>query len=488
MRLTKLAQICGELIYHEENKEREILFLCSDSRLSKDGCLFFCLTGNEYDGHDYAYDAVRKGAVAVVTEKRLPLDVPQLLVEDSRKALALYAAVFYGNPAENMQIIGVTGTNGKTTVTYMLRSILEQAGKKVGVIGTLGIEYGLTKIPSPLTTPDPVELHEILARMYASGVEYVLMEVSAHAIHYNKIYGIPFAAGVFTNCTQDHLDFFKTMEAYTAVKSEWLIRLSAPVVILNGDDETGRQIGKRRLAQGGNVTYYGLTSPADAFAIITDETLSATEALLNVNDKLCRITLSMTGRHNVYNALAAASCAMSLGVSVSAIAKGLCGLQGVKGRLQRTGSFHGAEIFVDFAHTPDGLEKSLTALRLHCKGRLICLFGCGGNRDSAKRPIMGEIAAKKADFSVLTSDNPRYEDQMDILSAIEKGYRRYSLNYVIVPDRKSAIAYAVDMLKEKDILLVAGKGGETGQEIMGIKYPFDDNDIIEKIIREKQGD
>ncbi|MBO5480687.1 MAG: UDP-N-acetylmuramoyl-L-alanyl-D-glutamate--2,6-diaminopimelate ligase [Clostridia bacterium] len=488
MRLTKLAQIYGELIYHEENKEREILFLCSDSRLSKDGCLFFCLTGNDYDGHDYAYDAVRKGALAIVTEKRLPLAVPQILVEDCRKALALYAAVFYGCPAENMQIIGVTGTNGKTSVTYMLRSILEQAGKKVGVIGTLGIEYGLTKMQSSLTTPDPVELHEILARMYASGVEYVLMEVSAHAIHYNKIYGIPFAAGVFTNCTQDHLDFFKTMERYAAVKSEWLIDLSAPVVILNGDDETGRQIGKRRLAKGGGVTYYGLTSPADAFAIITDETLCATEALFNVNDKLCRITLSLTGRHNVYNALAAASCAMALGVSVSAVAKGLCGLQGVKGRLQRTGSFRGAEIFVDFAHTPDGLEKSLTALRLHCKGRLICLFGCGGNRDTAKRPIMGEIAAKKADFCVLTSDNPRYEDQMDILSAIEKGYRRYSLNYVIVPDRKSAIAYAVDMLKEKDILLVAGKGGETGQEIMGIKYPFDDNDIIEKIIREKQGD
>ena len=207
--------------------------------------------------------------------------------------------------------------------------------------------------------------------------------------------------------------------------------------------------------------------------------------MLNISDRLCRVSLALTGRHNVYNALAAATCATALGADSRAVAKGLMDLKYVRGRLEYAGEFQGGDVFVDFAHTPDGLEKSLAALRLHCKGRLICLFGCGGNRDKSKRPLMGETAAKQCDFSVLTSDNPRYEDPLDILSEIEKGYRRFSMKYVVVPEREKAIYYALERLQKGDVLLVAGKGGEEYQEIRGIKYPFNDNDIIEKIRKEK---
>ena len=224
---------------------------------------------------------------------------------------------------------------------------------------------------------------------------------------------------------------------------------------------------------------------ADAFAIVTDESLSGSACMMNINDTLCRVSLRLLGEHNVYNALAAATCAVELGVSARHVAAGLNGLKEVEGRLQRIGCFQGGEIYVDFAHTPDGLQRTIDTLKKHCKGRLICLFGCGGNRDKTKRPIMGEIVAKKADFAILTSDNPRYEDPLDIIAGIEKGYRRFSAKYVIVPDRKRAIDYGIDILQNGDVLLVAGKGGEQYQEIMGIKYPFNDHDIIAKTLFEK---
>ena len=272
------------------------------------------------------------------------------------------------------------------------------------------------------------------------------------------------------------------MRDYKNAKSGLFLDGVCPLAILNGDDETGRELGEVRF---GKTVYYGLNTPVDAFAIVTHETLTKSECMLNINDKLCRVSLSFTGRHNIYNALASATCAVELGIELSAVSSGLRMLNGVRGRLQQVGEWNGGNVFVDFAHTPDGLEKSLSALKTHCKGKLICLFGCGGNRDKTKRPIMGETVAKRADFCVLTSDNPRYEDPLDIISDIEKGYRRFSVKYVVIQKREQAIRYALDMIKKGDILLVAGKGGEDYQEIMGIKYPFNDNDIIEKIIHEK---
>jgi len=456
--------------------------LSADSRLVKKGDLFFCLTGGSLDSHAFAKEALERGAVALVVQRLLDLPAVQIVVENSRSAMSLLSCAFYGNPSKDLKIVAITGTNGKTTTAHMLASVLETAGKRTGVIGTLGISYGKKKIAPELTTPDPIFLQEVLSDMRLDGMEYVVMEVSAHALHYQKTLGMVFAACVFTNLSQDHLDFFQSMQSYARAKATLFEDELCPLAVINGDDEVGREFIKSRKAP---VAIYAIDSPAEAFAVVTSEGLYGSEFMLNLSDELCRISLSMTGKHNVYNALATATCARELGISLSEIKKGLEKVRAVDGRLERVERFHGGDVFVDFAHTPDGLEKSLSALKAHCKGKLICLFGCGGNRDKTKRPLMGEIAAKKADFGILSSDNPRYEDPLDVIADIEKGYRRFSKNYVVVPDREKAIDYALDLLGKGDILLVAGKGGEEYQEIMGIKYPFNDHDIIDRILVKK---
>ena len=483
MRLSMLLEgLEAKILGGKGCENTEIAALAFDSRQVVVDSLFFCLKGGSADGHAFASDALKKGAAALVVERALDIDLPQVLVEDTRRALSVISGNFYGNASHRLKVIGITGTNGKTTTAHMLAAALDAAGKKVGIIGTLGVKYVDKILPSSLTTPDPVFLQKTLSDMRINGVEYVVMEVSAHALYYRKIAGMRFAACIFTNFTQDHLDFFKDMGAYKTAKSALFAEEICPIAILNGDDKVGREFGAMRH----NTLYYGLNTPSDAFAIITHERLGGIECIFNINDELVRASLAFTGRHNVYNALAALTCATALGVDIEKAAQGFKALKGVSGRLERVGRIHGAEVFVDFAHTPDGLEKSLAALKLHAKGRLICLFGCGGNRDKTKRPLMGMAVAKKCDFAILTSDNPRFEDPLDILADIEKGYRRFSTKYVVVPDRAKAIEYAIDLLREGDILLVAGKGGEYYQDIMGIKYPFYDNDIIEKIIRKKE--
>ncbi|MBE5751259.1 MAG: UDP-N-acetylmuramoyl-L-alanyl-D-glutamate--2,6-diaminopimelate ligase [Clostridia bacterium] len=494
MRLSKLVRAVRgcEMVYGSP-WERDIEQLSTDSRTVRQGALFFCLVGKNADGHSYAADAVKYGAVAVVVERKLDIAVPQLLVKDTRLALALIASVFYGEPSERLKVVGITGTNGKTTTAHMLASIFEASGKKTGLIGTLGVRYADKYFPADLTTPDPIPLQKTLSEMVAAGVQYVVMEVSAHALYYKKTAGVRFAACIFTNATQDHLDFFGDMQTYKEAKGELFLSSVCPIAVLNGDDPFGRELGKRREREqetksewGVKTCYYALQTPADAFAIITDESMDGTECVLNIDDGLCRVSLALAGRHNVYNALAAAVCAVEMQIDAERIAAGLMRLKRVNGRLERAGEYRGARIFVDFAHTPDGLKQSLQTLRVHCKGRLICLFGCGGNRDKEKRPLMGEVAAKYCDFAILTSDNPRYEDPLDILSEIERGYRRFSMRYVVVPERKKAMEYAIESLRTGDILLVAGKGGEDYQEIMGIKYPFNDHDIITEIVEEQR--
>ncbi|MBQ7913525.1 MAG: UDP-N-acetylmuramoyl-L-alanyl-D-glutamate--2,6-diaminopimelate ligase [Clostridia bacterium] len=478
MRLSKLAETLeGEYV----GGEAEIAALNVDSRKKVKNALFICVSGENVDSHELVAEAVRGGAVAFVTEKRLQVDLPQIVVKDSRAALGLVASAFYGNPARRLKMIGVTGTNGKTTTAHMLASILRATGKKVGIIGTLGVTYANKRLPANLTTPDPIELNEALADMLIHGVEYVVMEVSAHALYYKKIEGVTFVACIFTNLTQDHLDFFASMEEYAKAKQVLFSTKICDLAILNGDDKLGRQIGEAFEKEGGKSFYYGLETPSDCFAVITDESLDGTECMLNINDELCRVSLPLFGIYNVYNALAAASCATLLGVG-KGVKKGLFALKSVCGRMERVSSLRGGEIFIDFAHTPDGLEKSLSALKKHCRGRLICVFGCGGNRDADKRPLMGETAAKNTHFSILTSDNPRYEDPLDIITEIEKGYRRFSTRYVIVPDRRKAIAYALETLQKEDVLLIAGKGGEEYQEVMGIKYPFNDYTVVEELL------
>lgn len=475
MRLKKLA---AELPAMKLSSDAEVKGLCADSRVATEGDAFFCFRGTRGDSHEYAEEAVERGAAAIVCERELPLSCPQLIVPDGREAMARISAAFYGHPERNMKCVGVTGTNGKTTITHMIFNILSGCGVKAGLIGTLGAKYADRVIAPALTTPDPVFLFSLLADMKKAGTEVVVMEISAHALALKKECPIVYDVGVFTNLTRDHLDFFGDMEAYGAAKAKMFDRGRCRYGVLNADDMFSRSL--ERIC--GEYITYGLETPAEAFAVVEQENLRGSKIVLNVSDELCEAALSMTGRHNVSNALAAACAARRLGASAEEIARGLEETKGVNGRLEWVSSCRGADIFVDFAHTPDGLEKSLVALKEHCRGRLVVLFGCGGNRDSGKRAEMGERAAKLCDFGVITSDNPRFEDPCAIMAEIEKGYRRVSDKYVAVEQREKATEYALNMLQEGDVLLVAGKGGETYQEIMGIKYDYNDKAVIESIL------
>ncbi len=456
----------------------EFTGLCTDSNKVKKGDLFFCYKGNEFDSHKYAEEAVAGGAVALICEKKTECDVPQIIVSDGRSAIAPSARAFYGFADDKLKLVGITGTNGKTTTSYMLSSIFECAGRKAGVIGTLGISYADKIISPELTTPDPIYLHSVLADMVKCGVEYVFMEVSAHAIYFDKIEGLKFEVGIFTNCTQDHLDFFGNMHDYSECKKSFFTEKRCKYAVVNSDDKTGEQI----IRNFKSVVSYGLKNPADVFAVDIEESLKSTSFVINLFDELYEINLKITALHNVYNAMSASACAKLLGVDTADIADGLAKLKSVTGRLELVARFNGADIFVDFAHTPDGLEKSLQALKKLCKGKLYCLFGCGGNRDKTKRPIMGRIAGENSDFCIVTSDNPRYEDPYEIITEIEAGLKPLNKKYVTVTERETATEYAINLLEKGDILLVAGKGGEYYQEIMGIKHSYNDATVIKRII------
>lgn len=456
----------------------EIAGICSDSRRVRQGDLFVCYEGEKEDSHEHAAEACARGAAAVVCSRELGLDVPQVIAKDGRAAVAMLARNFYSFPDKKLKIIGITGTNGKTTTTYMLKSIFEADGANCAVIGTLGVAYANKFVSPELTTPDPIFLYSLLDDMVKCGVEYVFMEVSAHALYFGKVDGIFFTAAIFTNLTQDHLDFFGDMKSYADSKKLLFSKERSRLAIINSDDEFGAEL----MAERQDALTYGLENPADTFAIDLSEDIDGTSFVINISDELYDIRLNMPAIHNVYNALAAATCAHALGVSTEAVAEGLSVLKGVSGRLECVAKFRGANIFVDFAHTPDGLEKSLSCLKKLCDNRLYCLFGCGGNRDTTKRPIMGEIAGRYADFIIITSDNPRFEDPFDIITSIEEGVRKTNVPYVTISDREMATEYAINLLKEGDTLLVAGKGGETYQEIMGIKHSYNDNTVIRKII------
>jgi len=478
MKLTELVrEVKGGYIV---GGDAEVSSLCTDSRLSGEGDIFFCFPGTHTDSHKFAMEAAERGVAAIVAERKSDVSCPQLIVPSGREAMARISAAFYGHPEKKMKIVGVTGTNGKTTVCNMICAILKAAGIKAGVIGTLGAEYGEHKLEPVLTTPDPAFLFSVLADMQKDGVECVAMEVSAHALALKKECPITYDVAVFTNLTRDHLDFFGDMTAYGNAKKSLFTSERCRFAVLNSDDDFSRKL------TGVPHETYGLDNPADCFAVPERENLRGSRVMINLNDDLIETELKMTGRHNISNALAAACAARRLGADASAISRGLSSLEGVNGRLEWVASAHGADIFVDFAHTPDGLKKSLGALRPHCKGKLFVLFGCGGNRDRGKRAKMGETAAKLSDFAVITSDNPRYEDPCTIISEIEKGYAAVSKHYVSIEDREKATAYAVGRLSEGDVLLVAGKGGETYQEIMGIKYSYDDKNVIRSLLGKKQ--
>lgn len=452
----------------------------TDSNSVVSGSLFICIKGKDFDGHGFIRQVEKYGAVAIVTEKKIDTLLTQIVVKNSRAAMSILAAEYFGRVDKKMRLIAVLGTNGKTTTTHVIKNVLENSGVKCGVIGTLGTFYGDKFKEATLTTPDPLELHKTLSEMYRDGVKTAIMEVSAHAVFFDKIKGLKFAAAVFTNFSQDHLDFFDDMESYKRAKLRFFKENECGFIVTNSDDAVGREIAEIK----SDVITYGINNPADVFAIDVSCDENGSKFVINLFDCIYDVKIKLMGYFNVYNSLAAACVAALLGVKTKKVIEGLKNTDVVSGRLEKV--FDGDyKIYVDYAHTPDGLEKALFALRKSAKKRLVCLFGCGGNRDRSKRFAMGKISAVNADFTVITSDNPRYEDPMDIICDVEKGVLSVSKNYISIEDREEAVRYAIDSLKTGDVLLIAGKGSEKYQEILGIKKPYNDKDTVVEYIRGK---
>ncbi len=484
MKLSELAKSAVHEVIRTVG-ECEIENITMDSRVENRNGLFFCVTGARFDGHTFAAQAIRNGAVALIVERYLEeLNVPQIVVYSTRKAMPLMAAAFFGYPARKLRMLGVTGTKGKTTTSFLIKSIMEAAGFKVGLIGTTGNMIGNEYIKSEFTTPEPIELHRTLRQMVDAGVDVVSMEVSAHALEMGRLEGITFEAGCYTNFSQDHLDFFGTMERYFQCKKSFFTPKWLNNAAFNADEETTPCI-----LDGIKVPYstYGICENADIYARdieINENGVSFLVKLFSLKE--FPIRLSLTGMFNVYNALAATAVGLICGVGPDEIKKGLENVTSVPGRAEMLDTHTEYKVLLDYSHSPDALENILSAVKAFCRGRIICLFGCGGDRDQGKRPMMGEIAGRMADFSILTSDNPRTEDPMEILNAIEEGIKKTDGKYTVIENRREAIRYALGYAKEGDIVILAGKGHETYQEIMGIKRPFNEKTVVKELLEEMQ--
>ena len=461
----------------------EVLDICLNSKEVISGSLFFARKGHNQNGEDYIKEAFLNGAVAVITENEKLLEIYSnklvIVVKDISFAINKIAYKFFKPNKKRVKVLGVVGTNGKTTTIHILRSILSKAGYNCGIIGTLGIEYANKVIEPSLTTPDSIELYKNLMNMANENVDYCIMEVSAHAIEQKRVDLIKFEGLIFTNCTHDHLDYFKTFENYKNVKKSIFNKRHTKIAVINVDDKVGLEIMKESDAK---IFSYGIYSPCDVFAIDIKNSAKNVKFLMNLFDNLLAVSFKMMGEFNVLNCLGASTLLYALNIDEKYILEGLLSLDGVKGRMEFIESYNGANIYVDYAHTPDGLLNTLVNLRKTTKNQLILVFGCGGNRDKDKRKIMGEIAGKNADFTVITNDNPRYEEAYKIILDIESGILNTTSNYIKIESRYLATGYAIKMLKKGDTLVVCGKGGEDKQEIMGERISYSDKEVIKDII------
>ena len=452
-----------------------------DSRKVTPGSLFVAISGFASDGNRFIPMAMEKGAVAVVTAKKPDADVPYILVASDRLALALIGCNFYGHPAESMTMIGVTGTNGKTSVTLLLKQVLEKTlGAKVGLIGTMENRIGDLVIPTERTTPESFELQSLFAQMRDAGCTHVVMEVSSHAVALERIGGVRFDVAAFTNLTEDHLDFHKTMENYCDTKAELFARCDKAV--FNRDDEWFTRVSAKA---GADVLTTAVKGTADLVARDLQLRADGISFTAVKGDEAAQVRLQIPGRFTVYNALTVLGIADRLGISLSAAAAALAEAKGVKGRVEvvpTPGKPY--TVLIDYAHTPDGLENVLTSVRDYCKGRLIAVFGCGGDRDPIKRPIMGRIGVQNSDLAIITSDNPRTEDPNAIISDILAGIAQEDGEYIVIENRRKAIQYAMDKAQKDDIIILAGKGHETYQEIGGIKHHLDEREEVAAYLSE----
>lgn len=459
--------------------------IAMDSRKVEAGDLFVCVPGLNVDGHDFAEEVMAKGAVALLVERILPLDLPQVQVPKVREIMGEVAARLYDFPAAKLEVVGVTGTNGKTTVTHLIEKIATQVGKKVGIIGTLGARVGGEAIPGSHTTPESIDLQKLLKKMVDQKVDLVVMEVSSHALVLGRVKGCEFDSGIFTNLTQDHLDYHKTMEEYLQAKAILFKNLQGAkepkIAILNGDDPVSETIAKVSAAE---VVTYGVKEQVDYQA--EDIVLSAdgVEFIVSFKGQRQKVHYSTPGMFSVYNALGAFAWAVERGLDPEAVADALGAIPGVPGRFESIRMGQPFQVIVDYAHTPDGLENVCRTAREFTKGRLITVFGCGGDRDRTKRPKMGAIAEALSDHVIITSDNPRTENPRQIIQDILEGIEGFE--YTANENRRQAIESACILAKPGDTVLIAGKGHEDYQIIGQEVLPFDDREVAREALR-RQG-
>ena len=473
----KLAQLVENAPAHLA--ELEITDITNNSKRVCPGALFVCIAGAAADGHDYAAAAAQAGAAAVLAQRDVGLE-NQILVGDTRIAYAKACAAFFGHPADRLSLIGVTGTNGKTTVAFLLKSVLEQLGERVGLIGTIQNMIGQEAIPAVNTTPDAYELHSLLRRMADAGCTRVVMEVSSHALDQERVFGLTYDRAVFTNLTQDHLDYHKTMENYLAAKQR-LFHMCGTAVI-NIDDPHAAQ-----MTQGTDceiITFSAISDAADYTAKGISHRADGVKFELVSTGSIGRVRFGTPGAFSVYNALAAGACAASLGYPVAEVAAALSRTPGVKGRAEVVPTDRDFTVIIDYAHTPDWLKNILETLGEVKEGRLVTVFGCGGDRDKTKRPLMGKIAAELSDFVVVTSDNPRSEDPAAIIRDILVGMEGTQTPYTVVENREEAIRFAIKSAQPHDIIVLAGKGHETYQVTGSGTIHFDEREIVAQALQD----
>jgi UDP-N-acetylmuramoyl-L-alanyl-D-glutamate--2,6-diaminopimelate ligase len=459
--------------------DREIVSLVYDSRRVTPGSVFVAIPGVNVDGHDFINTAISRGAAAIICERNgfSSPRATKIKVADARETMARAAAAFHRHPSQKLQVIGVTGTNGKTTVAFMVKEILEAAGIKTGLLGTVRYEIGDRVIPATRTTPESLDVQEMMARMVTSGCKACVMEVSSHALEQKRVAGVEFDVAIFTNLTQDHLDYHGTMENYFVAKQKLFTQTASGTkrgtVVINIDDVNGV-----RLAESSDVAVkltYGIRGAASLRAVKVQLGVECSSFTVEAKEKTFACELPLIGKHNIYNALAATGAAFALDIDTKKVQSALNKMAPVPGRLESVACGQPFAVFVDYAHTDDALHNALTTLREVTKGRLLLLFGCGGSRDTGKRAKMGRVAAEFADYTIITSDNPRKEQPQAIATQVEEGFRSVKKrDYSVELDRARAISEIISLAKPGDTVLLAGKGHETYQEFEDTVIPFDD--------------
>ena len=476
-----------EIIRSAGDLGKEIKGVAYDSRLLEEGEVFVAIRGTRWDGHDFIEEAMKKGASGLILEREPPggLPVPWVQVPSSRRALARISCRLFSHPSLSLRVVGVTGTNGKTTTTYLLESILKEAGREVGVVGTINYRYRGKEVPAPVTTPESYDLQKILREMVSEGVQDLVMEVSSHALEQGRVEGSHFDGAIFTNLSHDHLDYHGEMSRYFEAKRRLFTEVLTESrkgdrwMTYNVEDPWGQRLaegvsGMRKLPFG--------IKRGEVRTLRYSLSLRGFEAEVITPEGPFSLRSSLLGRHNLYNVLASVSAAILLGVEIEAIRRGVEGLRAVPGRMERVDDGEGPSVFVDYAHTPDALRSVLEGVRRLTKGKVIVVFGCGGERDREKRPLMGEVAASLGHKVIITSDNPRGEDPYEIIHQIEEGCRRAGGDWIVLPDRREAIRKAVAMAKEEDVVIIAGKGHEAYQIWGDKRVPFDDREEAKRAL------